>query len=86
MLLLYFIYVITRQTMVTVGMFPLSVNLLISLFGGNMDYKPAFYFYCVLLISPRHCIHPISFFLAKVGYPHTSKYFIIYTHTVKYLR
>ena len=33
--LLYFIYVITRQTMVIVGMIPLSVNLLISLFGGK---------------------------------------------------
>ena len=86
MFLLYFIYVITRQTMVTVGMLPLSITLLISLFGWgkNIDYMPAFYFYGVLLILTRHCVHPITL-LASVGYPHTSKYFIIYTHTVKYI-
>ena len=51
----------------------------------GIDYKPAFYLYGVLLISTRHCVHPITL-LANVGYPHTSKNFIIYTHTVKYLR
>ena len=63
--------------MVTVGVIPLSVNLLISLFGGgNIDYKQVFYFYGVLLISTRHCVHPITL-LASSGYPYTSKYCII---------
>ena len=70
--------------MVTVGMISLSVDPLISLFGGKTDYMPAFYLYDVLRISTRDCVHPITL-LANVGYPHTSQYFIIHTHTVKYL-
>ena len=51
--LLYFIYVITRQTMVTVGIISLSVNLLISLFGGkNIDYMPTFNLIIILVYRP----------------------------------
>ena len=62
--------------MVTFCLISLSVNLLISLFGDrNIDYKPVFYFYGVLLTSTRHCVHHITL-LASVGYQHTSKYFL----------
>ena len=67
-ILFYFIYLITRQTMVTVGMFPLSFNILISLFGGkkNIDFMPAFHYHGVFLISTRHCVHAITL-LSSVG-------------------
>ena len=58
---LYFIYLITWPTIVIVGMFPLSFNLLIALFGGeNIDYMLALYLYGVLLISTRHYVHQIT--------------------------
>ena len=60
----YCIYLIARPTMVTVGLIPLSVNILISLFGGEKHrlYASVLFIWCITYINTalRTCYNIIN--------------------------